>query len=192
MLMLCLSASALLCSGAFTGARPMPELPKRGGGDKEDGQPPPPTVEIVASLDKARVQRGDKVRLTEMTRVADLTVQTVSHIIRPIADYEIATGRLINRRPSDYHARDTTRIFDKGLPQDVIAFHGWEFNTTTPREKGLEFEFTTLRIGIFMITTEWWIRGTGKRLQSQPVILTVTPPLDEKGQPIIKREWLVE
>jgi hypothetical protein len=166
--------------------------PPKKDDDEKVPRLPPPTIEINSSLDPNRVIRGGKIRITEMTPIEnDVAVFSVSHHLYLVAQYDIASGELRNLAPVDYRKCDPKVVFD-GLPHDRVVFGGWEFNSLNPREKGFEFEFTASRIGVFNLIAEWSIRGSTKRIQSQPIILTVTPPRDDKGKLIIKREWLID
>lgn len=165
----------------------------RAGEDKpKEVKLPEPTVGIHAAFDKSTVTVGDKVRLTELVPTStEIVVGVVSHRVHLVSQYDRESGELRNLDPASYRKTQPKGIFDD-LPEDRRAFHGWEFNVENPREKGIEFEFTASRIGVFLVVAQWWPRGTDKRIQSQPVILSVRPPTDNKGKPIIKPEHLLE
>jgi hypothetical protein len=101
-----------------------------------------------------------------------------------------------NFEPKSYIYRDTELDFHD-LPLDLVGtgLKGWSLDVSTPRQKGKEIEFTARHIGVFQITATWLIREPGEKksyIHSIPVILIVQPSSNEKGQPIIKPDWILK
>ena len=64
------------------------------------------------------------------------------------------------------------------------------FLVKNPRQEGMEWDFKAEKIGIYLIIAKWSLHRSKEIIESNPVILTVSPPLDKEGKPIIKEEWI--
>jgi hypothetical protein len=152
-------------------------------------------IEIRASLDKSRVCPGEKVRLTELIpRSRKTAVYGYTHYAYLVAPYSAKTNCFMSREPDAYQPRAVRdRFVDLPVNTMVLGDHTWPYSIVNPRENGYEFEFSPKCLGIYQIVAQWSIRGEGhNQIQSQPLILTVEPPVDSKGQPAIKKEWMDE
>jgi len=58
------------------------------------------------------------------------------------------------------------------------------------KRNGKKFTFSANRLGIFLIWARWHYAGNKGSIESQPVILVVSPPLDKMGRPQVKEDWL--
>src|SRR5262249_19650956 len=147
---------------------------------------PPRVVGITARLDKHEAKPGEVVRLTEVVPAGkDVRVAGQGHSVYYTAYYDRKLGQFVALEPEQYSFR-FPEIFH-GLPGATIL--GWnEFTVTNPREKGYEFEIQAKYLGVFLIEANWLTKDG--RIYSQPVILTISPPLGEDGKPIVKPEWL--
>ncbi len=158
--------------------------------------PKTPEVEILLRLDKTVVEPGDTVRLTEVipARAAFEEAYSFSHDIVRIGRYQPERGRVVLLDSRRYEGVDPASDFD-GLISAIGTAHGFGFDVRNRREKGKEFEFCPKRVGTYMITAKWLVQnGKAKSefIESQPVVLTVRPPVDDKGRPVVKPEWLSE
>lgn len=68
------------------------------------------------------------------------------------------------------------------------------FNVRDPRVEGFELPVKPKYVGSFLVNVEWTTvnrdDAPSSNLESQPVLITVRPPKDDRGRPIIKSEWL--
>jgi hypothetical protein len=83
------------------------------------------------------------------------------------------------------------------LPISSPGPHGPWFNVRDPDTKGFSLDVKPRFVGCYLLTVDWTVVDDPQRpletvrtLKSQPVILTVRPPKDDRGRPIIKPEWL--
>jgi hypothetical protein len=162
------------------------QAPMKIGSDKKNSE------EIILVLSKSRVTPGEKVRLTELVpNSQEGIVASRGHYIYLIGEFNRANQIFNNLKPKDYYWRKAEDDFDR-LPSTLSAFNGagFEFNVTNPRQKGFEYEFTTRHIGVFQITA-YWLVSNSAYYYSVPIILTVEPPINEKGERIIKPEWII-
>jgi hypothetical protein len=147
-------------------------------------------IELAARLDKTIVEPGERVRLT-VTIQAKRKVSLRSYInnTRCIGkfDRELAHIRLL--APEDYETPPQT-LFGRGLPSNRVSSAPMALTVTNPREQGLEYEFYANYVGTFMIQSSWGIDEKDDFIYANPVTLTVMPPADDKGNYIIKDEWL--
>jgi len=112
-----------------------------------------------------------------------------SHNIYRIGHFDPEVGRLVYREPERFLYTTVGKELGLGLPVGEVSTRPIEFNLTNPREKGFEFEFKPERLGIYLIDGYW---RTNKliTMNTQPMVLVVTPPLNANGTPIVKPEWL--
>jgi hypothetical protein len=151
------------------------------------------SVETVAALDKIEVAPGEVVRLTVvLPRSRSVEVHGYTHEVYLVADYNKAENKFIPREPSYYRPRRAETDF-KGLPANSVALNaaGYPFTVRNPRQQGYEFDFTATHLGIFQITSEWFVRD-GDNIQSQPVTLIARPPVDAEGKTIMEPGWVIE
>jgi hypothetical protein len=153
---------------------------------------PRPPVLITAELSRAHAQPGDLIRLTELVPVdREIRVRRLSHTVHVIGQYDLATNNLVNRDPEKALYSSGDLVFDKWRG-DASGFGDGHFlfDVTNPREEGLEFEFKARQLGIYLIRAEWTLYRSKDVIESNPVILTVRPPLGKDGKPIIKEAWI--
>ena len=104
-------------------------------------------------------------------------------------------------------------MVDNGRPQDPVdpfpddkfsslpirspGPRGPWFNVRDPDTKGFALDVKPRFVGCYLLTVAWTVVDDPQRpletvrtLKSQPVILTVRPPKDNRGRPIINPEWL--
>jgi hypothetical protein len=149
-------------------------------------------VEIVLTLDKTRVVPEEKIRLTELIpKSHEGKISIINHQVYLIAEYDQSKGIFVNLKPDSYYRRKTSDDF-QGLPSHLTAFgNGWYFDVVNPRQKGTELEFTANHIGVFQITADWLVSQKGYH-HSLPVILIVEPPVNDKGERVVKPEWIIK
>jgi hypothetical protein len=162
------------------------------GGAEPEKQPEKQIVGVTVRLDRQEACPGETVRVTEVVPASDdLRVIGLGHTVYRIGDYDPKSGRMVNREPEDMLHTLAEKVFDD-LPPCEAGTRTREFTMKNPREQGFEIECKPKQIGIYMVVARWHLRdGTkgGSFLYGQPVILVVKPPLDAKGQPIVKPEW---
>jgi hypothetical protein len=150
-------------------------------------------VGVTVRLDKQEACPGETVRVTEVLPATDdIVVFGRGHTALRIGDYDGELGRMVNRESDQFLHTVIGKAFD-GLPSAEAGTGTREFTVKNPREQGFEIEFKPKLLGIWMITANWHIKGGGDGgtfIYGQPVILVVKPPLDAKGRPIVKDEWL--
>lgn len=150
----------------------------------------PHPVEISARLDKQEAAPGDTIRLVELIPSSeDAMVGAIDHDILLIGRFNKKLGKLMNLQHDYFGSVPAHKAFDK-LPGMLHGSHAFDFGVRNPRQKGMEFEFRPKWLGIYLITTTWDFRNRKDRFVSNPVVLVVKPPMDAKGQPVVKPEWL--
>jgi hypothetical protein len=183
MICFCVVGIALTVSYTVSTSKPA----ERAGG----AEPKQQVVGVTVRLDKQEACPGETVRMTEVVPATDdVVVFGTGHTAYRIGDYDRKLGRLVNREP-DRILRVFIEVFD-GIPGAEVGSGTKEITVRNPREKGFEFEFKPKLLGIYMIVAYWRLKdGTkgGSFLYGQPVILVVKPPLDAKGQLVVKDEW---
>jgi len=155
---------------------------------------PPRRVLITAELSRTHAFPGDSIRLTELVPVdREIKVHSISHTIYTIGKYDFLTESLINLDLE----KAQNWIVGMGFGDSRISGtvgpagdHAMHFGVTNPRQEGTEFDFKARQIGIFLIKAKWKLYHSDVVIESNPVILTVSPPLDKAGKPIIKEEWI--
>lgn len=148
---------------------------------------------------------------------AELTIGETCRLVSVISD-RCAIGEIISYRLYDVGlaARfdpEEQRMVDNGRRQDPIdpfpidmfsalpfrspGPHTPVFNVRDPDTKGFALDVKPRFVGCYLLTVAWTVMDdpkapleTVRTLKSQPVILTVRPPKDDHGRPIIKPEWL--
>jgi hypothetical protein len=155
----------------------------------------PGTGELVCRLDRNSAAPGEVVRLTGFIRADhDDAVREVWHRIVRVSDYDPKAKRLKNLKTDDFRteAPPFEEVFDD-LPLNLTAPGAAGvllYDVQTRRVKGKEFEFRPKVLGVYLIYTTWEFRTSKQRVESQPVLLEVKPPLDAQGRPVVKPEWL--
>jgi hypothetical protein len=153
---------------------------------------PRPLVLITAELSQSRAHPGDVVRLTELVPSdREIRVSSYRHTVHIVGQYDLAANALVNRDPEKplYSAGDL--VFDAWSGSaTALGDKYFRFEVTNPRQEGKEFEFKARQLGIYLIKAEWTVYRTGEVMESNPVILTVSPSLDKDGKPIIKEAWV--
>lgn len=148
---------------------------------------------------------------------AEITIGGTCRLVSVIPD-RFAIGEIISYRLDDVGlaARfdpEEQRMVDNGRPQDPVdpfpidkfsalpfrspGPHTPRFNVRDPDTNGFALDVKPRFVGCYLLTVSWSVaddpqrlRETRRTLESQPVILTVRPPKDDRGRPIIKPEWL--
>jgi len=152
----------------------------------------PRPVLIAAELNRAHVYPGDTVRLTELVPTnREIRINRYDHTVHLIGQYDFTSHSLVNRDPEKALFWAGGLVFDEWRGS-AMAFGNkhFQFDVTNPRQEGLEFEFKARQVGIYLIKAEWKLSHSEDVIESNPVILTVSPPLDKDGKPIIKEEWI--
>jgi hypothetical protein len=151
-----------------------------------------PAVEIALRLDKPEVTPLETVCLEESIPASmDARVTLIGHDIVRIGCYDRQLGKLVNLRRSLFSAVKPNVSFDE-LPELLASSHPMLFDIRTPTHKGIQFTFRPNRLGIFLITTTWYLRNREARISSSPVVLVVKPPVDARGRAVVKPEWLAD
>lgn len=150
-------------------------------------------VQIATELSCSTAYPGDPVRLTELVALArNIRARSARHIVYILGQYDFSTGFLSNRDPAKA-LYSGTHVFDDCDWSGILVAAGdkpLRFNTSNPRQEGIEFQFKARQLGIYLIKAEWTLYGTNEVVESNPVILTVQPPLDKRGKTIIREEWV--
>lgn len=148
---------------------------------------------------------------------AEITIGGTCRLVSVIPD-RFAIGEIISYRLYDIRlaARfdpEQQRMVDNGRPQAALnpfpddkfsalpirspGPHTPAFNVRDPDTKGFALDVKPRFVGCYLLTVAWSVADdpqrlleTRRTLKSQPVILTVRPPKDDRGRPIIKPEWL--
>lgn len=156
---------------------------------------PPATrpLELVTRLDRQTATPGEKVRIVELVPAsADVLVRDIVHRVVKVAVFDRKAERLKNLKPERFEPVLFVEEEFADLPGNLAGPNGLAFDTRNPREKGMEFEFRPKHLGTYLIYTIWDFKKGGDRIESQPVLLVVRPPLDAQGRPVIKPEWVSE
>ena len=187
----CIILGGLSVCSAFLFTPKPDELPKAPAPHLAKPKPQPPAL-ITAELSRAHAQPGDLVRLTELVPVnREIRVRSVEHTVHVIGQYDLATNNLVNRDPEKPLYWGGDLLFDDWHGNTmVLCDKPFLFDVTNPREEGLEFEFKARQLGIYLIRAKWTLYRSKDVIESNPVILTVKPPLGKDGKPIIKEEWI--
>jgi len=149
-------------------------------------------VQLMLRLNEHEVFPGQSVRLEESIPASVETgFRGIGHDVISIGRYDEKVASLVNLRPKEFDAVEPNDEFD-GLLGGYMSSAGITFTSQNPRQKGIEFEFRPKRLGIYMITASWGIKGKDEWIASNPVILIVKPPTGSNGKPIVKPEWLKE
>lgn len=151
-----------------------------------------PAVIVTAELNHSRAFPGENVRLLELVPIGrEIQVSRVTHTVHIIGQYDFATQTLVNRNPEKALISSARAVFDE-WPGSVMAFGDkpFRYDVTNPRQEGLEFELKARQLGIYLIKAKWQLYHSEDVIESNPVILTVIPPLDKDGKPIIKEAWI--
>lgn len=159
-----------------------------------------PLPDLVLRADPAEITIGGTCRL-------------VSVIPDRFAIGEIISYRLYDVRLAAQFDPKEQRMVDNGRPQNPVdpfpidkfsalpfrspGPHTPGFNVRDPDTKGFALDVKPRFVGCYLLTVAWTViddptapLGTVRTLKSQPVILTVRPPKDDRDRPIIKPEWL--
>ena len=183
-------SSLTVCSNLFLLAEPnaVPQAPPPHPA-KPKARPP---VLIDAELSRTFAQPGDVVRLTELVPVDhEIRVNSITHTVHMIGQYDLQTNRLVNRDPEKPLYSSGYLVFDRWRGDTMGFGDGYfRYDVTNPRQEGLEFAFKARQLGIYLIRGEWQLYRSKDTIESNPVILTVRPPLGKDGKPIIKKEWI--
>ena len=153
-------------------------------------------IGVTLKLDRQEVVVGETVRISE-TVPADRKVllSSISHETYLVGKFDERTGKMVSLPRFWFEPVFPHDAFDD-LHDNLQISHPIDFNSPvmnelkTPREKGWEFNFIPKRVGVYLIRSEWRFRNEKESLSSQPIILTVNPPRDAKGNPYVKPEWL--
>jgi hypothetical protein len=156
------------------------------------GEPPPPKVAIRASLNQTDARPGDLIRLTEVISVdLNIKIRSYRHAVYVVGQYDMTQQALINREPDKPRYWNGELVFDDWSGNSTGFGDGWfSYTVSNPREEGLEIEFKARQLGIYLIRPEWHLYKSDTIIESNPIILTVGPPLDNAGRPIIKESWI--
>lgn len=182
----------LALSAPSTNSQPVGPVPAEAPPPRPAKPKVRPPVLITAKLNRTHAQPGDLVRLTELVPVdREIRVNSVSHTVHIIGQYDLGTNNLVNRDPEKSLYSSGDLVFD-GWRGDTSGFGDGHFlfDVTNPRQEGFEFEFKARQLGIYLIKATWGRHRTGDAIEGNPVILTVSPPLGKDGKPIIKEEWV--
>ena len=154
----------------------------------------PRPVLITAELSRTHAQPGDVVRLTELVPdQSNIRVDSVAHDVYTIGQYNFTTNTLVNRGPEQRMLHGGGVAFDESRISGTVTVAGDKamlFDVTNPRQEGMEFSFKARQIGIYLIKARWRLFHSDEVIESNPVVLTVSPPLDKRGKPIIKERWI--
>lgn len=166
-------------------------------GDDKDSAEKRRIPDLVLRADRYDITLGETVRLTSVIPadfpIADKFNSRV--YVSIAAEYDPKQDRMVcvswpdNVRPflKEKFLGLKARSVSLGHPPP-------RFNVRDPRTKGFERSITPRYLGSYMLTVAWLtgdhLPVPGGMLQSQPIIITVRPPKDEHGRPIVKPEWL--
>jgi hypothetical protein len=165
-----------------------------------NAEPPAAPQEGVLALslhtESAVITVGEKVKLKELlpnsSKYAEnIHLRGISHTLYLIADYDPETHMFKTRQLKHYFTRDPDKDFD-GLPWESGTLGNRPFGLTekTADAKGVAFHITPKKLGVYQLTVRWDSKGLNHYLDSYPLILTVKPPVDKDGKPVVKPEWL--
>ncbi len=160
--------------------------------------PVPPVVSKVKvrmAFEKADCTPEDTVKLTESVPAAWKTeVKSITHRVLRVGRYEPKAGGLVNLRLEEFLKTDG--LFANEDDGGLTFIVGYSAPRMLPQvgadRHGRTFEFKPKRLGIFLIYTEWGVKGESEAWLSAPAVLVVNPPPDLNDRPAIKLPWLEE
>lgn len=159
-----------------------------------------PLPDIVLRAEPAEITIGGTCRLVSVIPERFAIGEIISyslHDVRLAARFDPEEQRMVdNGRPQDPVDPFPNDKFSS-LPIRSPGPHGPRFNVRDPDTKGFALDVKPRFVGCYLLTVAWSVaddpqrlRETRRTLKSQPVILTVRPPKDDRGRPIINPEWL--
>ena len=169
---------------AFAGAKSTVDRPA-------ELQPWESIIEITLKIDKAEVTPEDTVILKEVIPSAmDAKVVSINHTVVRIGRFDKKLGKLISIDRSSLYSHVNSKKEFEGLPGSLGFSHPFDFEIRTPKYKGAEFTVRPKRLGVYLIIASWLLRDRMDYISSNPVILIVRPPVDARGKPVVKPEWI--
>lgn len=138
-------------------------------------------IEIDLKVDKKVIEVG---QATQLRAIASQNlakeVRAFYFYVRRVGYFDETHGMALD------DLIPVVRNLDESFPglSTSICPHGVLY-----KPEGLPHKVIPNRIGIFMVTTRWVLENSDI-VASNPVVITVRPPVDKKGVAILKQEWL--
>jgi hypothetical protein len=149
-------------------------------------------VAISLKISPSEITPGQPITLQELLPPRPkVAVATISHYCLRIGSYNPTLKKLCNSQVRLFLHTSVFSEFD-GLPGGLRSVPPTaQFDITTKAAIGFAFRFRAKRLGIYLIKASWTL-ANHEVIYSAPIVLVVKPPIDDKGQPIVKPEWLEE
>lgn len=138
-------------------------------------------------LDKHSSVSGDTIQYrASLPSDRKVVAQSMSFHVERVGVFHRGLGRLVHLDDPLTTDADVQRVFDD-LPSSETGSHGLEFNFHDEVEfrHGMAGAFQTLKVGRYLVWTEWQMRVPNGNLKSNTVYLEVQPRNDSNGKPII-------
>lgn len=164
--------------------------------DDEDPARKQRLPDLVLRADRSDITLGETVRLTSVIPANFPIAEGFNHRVEVsiAAEYDPKQERMVCFSLPGDGVRPFPDDKFLGLKGRSLAHPPPRFDVRDPRTKGFERSITPQYLGSYMLTVSWLTSDhdavPSGRLQSQPIIITVRPPKDEHGRPIVKPEWL--
>jgi len=154
--------------------------------------------ELVLHADRSDITLGETVLLTSVIPAHYPIPEILSYRLKDVwiaATYDPDQERIVCEK-QPFRSVDTFSI-EKFFGLDLESSRGsgrLHFNVRDPRVEGFELPVKPKYVGSFLVNVQWTTvnrdDAPSSDLESQPVLITVRPPKDDRGRPIIKPEWL--
>lgn len=158
--------------------------------------------ELVLRADRSDITLGETVLLTSVIPAHCPISEILSCRVKDVwiaATYDPDLERIVCEK-QPFRSVDTFLIEvgkNKFSELDVESSRGsgqLHFNVRDPRTVGFELPVKPKYLGSFLVNVEWTTVNRDDSpsldLESQPIVITVRPPKDRHGRPVVKPEWL--
>lgn len=153
--------------------------------------------ELVLRADRSDITIGDTVLLTSVIPAHYPIAEIRSYRLKNVwiaATYDPEEERIVGEKQPFRSADTFGNTFSDLDTSSARRSGGLRFTVRDPRSEGFELHVKPRYLGSFLMTVEWMTMerdGTPSlELESQPVLITVRPPKDRRGRPVVKPEWL--
>ena len=158
--------------------------------------------DLALRADRSDITLGETVLLTSVIPAHYPVPEILSYRLKDVwiaATYDPDQERIVCEK-QPFRSVETFMIEhgkNKFSALDIESSRGsgrLHFNVRDPRVEGFELPVKPKYVGSFLVNVEWTTvnrdDAPSSDLESQPVLITVRPPKDDRGRPIIKPEWL--
>lgn len=148
-------------------------------------------IELDLTVVNHVVEVENKIKLrTVASRKPPMQVNGLSFQVLRLGYFDEKRGKMVLY--NDDRNRIVFPVYDsfRDMPGSLIGPHGIPFDFDVWGRVGYEHEVTPIRLGVFLVTAFWRVKGKDGYVVSNPVVLMVRPPIDAKGVTKLKLEWL--